>query len=240
MKKVIVTWWTKWIWYACASLFSQHWYDVVMTYSHDETHAESIAIQMRKTSSGSIFPIKSDTNIKSDLDALFDEHSDATTLINNIGSVSCEESFDWKDMFTYHLMWTVHATELFVKNIDTVWSIVNISSILWQDPFSWYKGMRLEAYCCMKSAVDMYTKICSKKYHWKIRVNAVSPWNTETPSRKWADENLIEERKDNSCIWRFVTPDEIGQAVFAVATNEAINWQILQVDWWAVARGYEA
>lgn len=88
-------------------------------------------------------------------------------------------------MFQHHLMGTVYATELFANAYgDSGGCIINISSILGVDPLMHYRGPRLEAYCCMKAAVNTYTKLAANKYPGKIRVCAIAPGNTQSDSWK--------------------------------------------------------
>lgn len=237
--KALITWWTKGIWYAIAENLAKQWYDIVMTYLHDHGTAKESQERL-KAFSKEVVVIQADSSSREDINRIFEQEKGFTVLINNVWSPFPSEG--WSDrnaMFQYHMMWTVYATELFAQHLEWTWSIINISSVLWQDPFAWYKWARLEAYCCIKSAVDMYTKLSANKFAGKIQVNAVSPWNTNTPAWQWADESFVKAREDNSCIKRFIDPDEIGRTVAMIVINQWINGQVIVVDWWTVARWYE-
>jgi NAD(P)-dependent dehydrogenase (short-subunit alcohol dehydrogenase family) len=240
MWKALITWGTKGIWFAIAKELARKGHDIVLTYYHDSEVANQ-SVQTLRGLWVDAQAIQADTANKSDLEAIFAQSKDITILINNIGSSFIDWSGqDWHAMFNYHMMGTVYSTELFASNLKWQWSIVNISSNAWSNPWAWYKAMRLESYCCMKAAVNMYTKICANKYAGDIRVNAVSPWNTDTPWREWGDQDFIDTISLNSCINRFIDPHEIAQAVSAVVENRWINGQIITVDGWEVARGYES
>jgi len=239
MKRVLITWWTKGIGYAIAEKFAREWYDICITYFHDNKWAE-FSINKLKEIWVDAIAIQANSWNKNDLQKVFDIYWKTNILINNIWSYLPDlHEWDWEDMFNHHLMWTVRSTELFAEQLEWKWKIVNISSVAGHNPWAWHKCIWLESYCCMKAAVNMYTKICANKFWWKILVNAISPWNTSTPARDWADKNRISCREKNSVIWRFIKPEEIAKIVYATIDNEWINGQIVTVDGGEVARWYE-
>ncbi len=236
--KILITWWTKGIWLAVAQIFAENWYDLVLTYAHDTNNAQLVVDQL-SSDNIKVEAIQADSSNKSDIESLFSKVDDISVLVNNVWSSfphTWPTDREW--MFQYHLMSPVRYTEAYANQLKWEWSIINITSVLWNNPWAWHKWIRLEAYCCMKSAVEMYTKICASKYAGKIRVNAVSPWNTKTPSREWADKEFVAQREKNSCINRFIDPSEIAQAVFSLVQNKWITWQSLTVDWGEIADWY--
>lgn len=238
--KALITWWTKGIGFSIAKELTLCGYEIVLTYFHDEVAAsKASAALLASWASPKI--IKADTGSRTDLQNVFKQvNDDINVLVNNIGSAfPDDDGLDWDTMFHYHMMWTVYATEFFAQQLKGEGNIINITSVAWSNPWARHRCMRLEAYCCMKAAVEMYTKICANKYKWKIWVNAVSPGNTQTPWREWADVDFVRARERNSCINRFVEPSEIAKASVAIIQNRWINGQIITVDGGEVARGYE-
>lgn len=240
MRKALITGWTKWIGYAIAERLAKEWYELVLTYLHDQSHAINMQQFLSATYSVRVTILKADSWSRSDIADIFKTENNFTVLVNNIWSAFPDDTWiDRQNMFQYHVMWTVHATEYFAEQLWTEWSIINITSVAWSHPGAWHKCMRLEAYCCMKAAVEMYTKICANKYKGKIWVNAVSPGNTMTPWRDDTDPMFIKSRAENSCIRRFINPSEIAEAAAALIANKWINGQVVTVDWGEVARWYE-
>jgi len=237
--KALITGWSKWIWFAVAKGLAEKWYDVVISYFHDEDGASQAIAELRKLWVEAK-AIKANSWKQNDLTRLFEKAGNLDVLINNIWSpFPDEEWMGWDVMFQYHMMGTVYATELFASQLQWQGSIVNISSVAWQNPFAWHQCVRLESYCCMKASVDMYTKLCANKFAGRIQVNVVSPGNTITPGWDGADEEFMRRRAENSCLKRFIKPEEIAQAVLALIENPWINGQVVVVDGGVVARGYE-
>jgi NAD(P)-dependent dehydrogenase (short-subunit alcohol dehydrogenase family) len=164
-------------------------------------------------------------------------------LVNNIGSTFPDDrdtNTERESMFHYHLMGTVSSTQLFQQQLwNQKWCIINISSVSGIEPLLRYKWARLEAYCCMKAAVNMYTKIIANQCAGTIRVNSIAPGNTDTESWKWSDEWFKELRRKWTLIGRFIKPSEIGKMAYQIIENEALNWQVFIVDGWVVGKWYE-
>lgn len=237
--KALITWWTKWIGFAIAKVLAKEGYNIVMTYFHDHDAAAESQSIIQWLGVG-VDIVQADSGSKVDIQKVFSDYNSFTVLVNNVGkSFPNWDPNDRNAILQHHLMWTVRYTELFMEQLNELWSIVNISSIFWKSPESRYKWIHREAYCCAKAGVDMYTRICSSKYKWVCHVNAVAPWNTLTPWWEWADSSFVESRKWNSLLWRFIHPNEIAQAVLSIIKNPWINGQIITVDGGVVARWYE-
>ena len=241
----IITWWTAGIGYWIAEAFAQKWINLVLSYFHDEWRAEEVEKKLSQYWI-EIRMIKANSWNKNDLENVFAEALKAfwkiDILVNNIWTTFPDgyNTDERESTFQYHMMSTVNATNLFENQIwENKWCIINMSSVLGVEPLLQYKWARLEAYCCMKSAINMYTKITANKFSWKIRVNSIAPWNTETEWWKWADENFKEARRKWTLIHRFIEPKEIWKMAVQIAENEGLNWQIFVVDGWVVGKWYE-
>jgi len=244
-KTAIITWWTAGIGYWIAEVFAKNWINLVLSYFHNDTRAQGVWEKLSKYWI-KVLVIKADSGNKSDLERLFMETKNALgkveILVNNIWAwfPDDHDTNEWESTFHHHMMGTVNATELFKNQLwEDQWCIINISSVLGVEPLLQYKWARLEAYCCMKSAIIMYTKITANKFNWKIRVNAIAPWNTQTEWWWWADEKFKEARRKGTLIHRFIQPMEIWKTALHLLDNDAINWQVFVVDWWVVWKWYE-
>lgn len=244
-KTAIITGGTAGIGYGIAEAFAQQWIHLVLSYFHDEAKAEQAKAKL-STYWVQILVVHADSGNEDDITKLFLQAKDffgmIDILVNNIWSALPDRPHtdEWEILFHHHLMSTVWATEQFNNQLGNgIWCIINISSVLWINPLAWYKWARLEAYCCMKSAVNMYTTIAANKFHWKIRVNSIAPWNTDTDGWKNADESFKDARKKWTLIQRFVQPAEIWSMAVQLVENQALNGQVFVVDGWVVGKGYE-
>lgn len=244
-KNVLITGGTAWIGYGIAENFAKNWVNVIVSYFNNEERAKKVEEKLRWYGIKA-YAIKADSADKSQLEALFSKATDLfwtiNILVNNVWASFAKDNeiSEWDSMFQHHMMSTVRATEWFETQLwNNQWNIINISSIAGIDPWTFYKWVRLESYCCIKAAINMYTKISANKFAGKIRVNAVAPGNTETEWWFGADEAFKKARADSILIKRFVKPEEIAQMVKSTVENEAMNWSIIVVDGGLVAKWYE-
>ena len=243
-KIALITWWTAWIGFAIAEAFCKAWSSVIVSYMHNQIRAKEVEKKLSLYWT-KVLVMKANSGKKEDLEFLFQEAAklwNIDILVNNVGTVSGDNDgkSEWEKAFFHQVMWTVDACDLFEKQV-VEWEkvIINITSVAWTDPLLWHKVARNEAYCCLKWAVNTLTQIRANKYDGKIRVCAIAPWNTLTESWKWKDEKIIEARLRGTLIHRFVTPQEIAKTALHIVDNDALNWQVLIVDGWIVAKGYE-
>ncbi|RUY20679.1 SDR family oxidoreductase, partial [Mesorhizobium sp. M7A.F.Ca.US.001.04.2.1] len=92
--------------------------------------------------------------------------------------------------------------------------IVNISSIAGVTAM----GSNI-AYCASKAAVDNLTKSLARALAPKIRVVSVSPGVVDTDFIKGRDESWRDEQVNRTPLGRLGTPDDVAEAVLAVATH---------------------
>ena len=246
-KTALITGWTSWIGLGIAKKFAECGINLILTYFHDEQRAKKVQTELEEVGV-KIVTIQADTWHRDNIEEVFlklkRESIGLDILVNNIWA-SFPDSDDWQGFFDHHMMWTVYPSELFSDQIAKEGVIINISSILGIDPLMYHKWARLEAYCCMKSAVNTYTKLSANKYAGKIRVNAIAPWNTETTWWEKADSDFKEARRKDILIGRFVDPAEIGQMAAQIVENKALNGQIFVVDggvvgnWYSFAKPYQ-
>ncbi len=244
-KRVLITWWTAGIWYATACLFAEKWASVIVSYAHNDERAKKVEKELCTLSGRDCYVVKATSSTKEwrkQLQEACEKIGKFDILVNNIWKAfpDIHNTSVWEAMFNHHFMSTVEMTEWFVDQLwERRWCIVNIWSVAWTEPLSWYKVARNESYCCIKAMIETYTRVMANTYRWKVRVNTVSPWNTKTIWREGASQEIVDARMKWTLIQRFVQPEEIWSTVFHVVENEAINWHTFVVDWWVVAKWYE-
>ena len=242
----IVTWWTKWIWWAITKMLLDEWAKVVAIYSSDEKNAETFQNTL-KNDLNNLICLKCDVAKYGDIEKAFSlankEFWMVSILVSNvwiltIPNAPVTERFE--KIFQINLFSQVYGTEIFsnqYKNTTQAWKIINISSILWVNPFSSIWWTRSPEYCTSKAASIMYTKIAACNLDWRILVNSISPWNTTTPPWENASPEFKKARADEALIWRFLETSEIAHTAKYILENDAINWEDIVVDWWSIIWG---
>jgi 3-oxoacyl-[acyl-carrier protein] reductase len=104
--------------------------------------------------------------------------------------------------------------------------VVNISSI------AGVTGMGSNvAYCASKAALDSMTKSLARALAPEIRVVSVSPGLVDTEFVRGLDQKWRDEQAARTPLRRLATPQEVGDAVLAVATTlKYSNGCIIPVD----------
>jgi 3-oxoacyl-[acyl-carrier protein] reductase len=156
---------------------------------------------------------------------------DLAVVVNNAGGVVGEGSFQRgvleDPVATYRVnVFAAYQVAMLASRFMTDGAIVNISSINAHSPW----GARIPHYSAAKAALSHLTQSLAVKLAPAIRVNAVSPgrtrtevWGAMTPEREaaLARDQLIE---------RWITPDEVADAVDFIAHNRACTGTDLIID----------
>lgn len=85
-------------------------------------------------------------------------------------------------------------------------------------------------YSVSKAAANHLTKLLAKTLAPEVRVNAVAPGFVETPLTASMGPTFREGFEKKSPLGRAGSPEEIGDAVFALATNDFVTGSILLAD----------
>ena len=243
-KTALITGGTAGIGFAIAQLFAKNGANIIISYMHNTKRAQEAEEKLKKYGTR-ILLIQANSGNKKDIWNLFErakEGGDIDILVNNVGSNIGDNDGkdDWEIAFQHHIVGTVESCDLFEKQGSKEGKvIINISSVAGIEPLLWYKVFRNESYCCLKSAINVFTKIRANAYDGKIRVVAIAPGNTLTEWWEWKNEEIIEQRIKWTLIKRFVFPKEIALTALHIVQNEAINGQVIVVDGGVVGKGYE-
>ncbi|MER9938805.1 SDR family oxidoreductase [Mesorhizobium sp. M0088] len=119
-------------------------------------------------------------------------------------------------IFSVNVRGVIAATRAMRPLLDRAASgvVVNISSIAGVTAM----GSNI-AYCASKAAVDNLTKSLARALAPKIRVVSVSPGVVDTDFIKGRDESWRDEQANRTPLGRLGTPDDVAEAVLAVATH---------------------
>lgn len=135
-----------------------------------------------------------------DLDGLDDELIDQIFQTNWRGAFACARAF----------------RSLLEKSGEGV--IINISSI------AAVSGMGSNvAYCASKAAIDSMTRSLARALAPQIRVVSVSPGVVDTEFIKGLDQDWREEQIRRTPVGRFVSPEEVAQAVLVAVRDLTVT-----------------
>jgi len=156
-------------------------------------------------------------------------------LINNAGitrdSTMKKMSYEqWQQVIDVNLTGVFNCTKavskVMLKNGNGI--ILNASSVV-----GLYGNFGQTNYVATKAGVIGMTKVWAREFGRKgVRVNAVAPGFIATEMVKAMPENVIKIMEEKTPLGRLGTPEEIADAYFFLASDEAkfINGAILSVD----------
>lgn len=218
MKTVLITGGATGIGRACAEIFYEKGYNVVITYNKtkpDFTFAQTV---------------KCDLTSSEDIDRLFSELENIDVLVNNAG-VSLVKMINDTTQEDFDLVSSINSKAVYfcskyaaLKMLKThSGAIVNISSMWGQ------LGASCEtAYSMSKAGVIGLTKALAQELAPSgITVNCVCPGIIDTRMNDCFDKKELENEVP---LGRLGTPKEVAQAVLFLAQNEYITGQILGVN----------
>ena len=145
----------------------------------------------------------------------------------NIGMIS---SLHMMEMLEINIAGTINMLQIISRLMSrqgTGGNIINIASVV---GIQGNPGQLV--YSATKGAVIAITKTAAKELAFKnIRVNAVAPGLTRTEMIKNTDEKFLKNRIDKIALKRMAEPEEIAQACFFLASDNAayITGHVLSV-----------
>jgi 3-oxoacyl-[acyl-carrier protein] reductase len=198
---------------------------VVITYNNNEKRAQQLMKELPDHHHAVFHTPVNDSHAIKELAAFIqDKYGKLDILINNAGitiPVAHDNlddlTDDWIDkIFTVNVRGAfamVRACkELLLKTGDGV--VVNISSVAGVTGI----GSNV-AYCASKAALDSITRSLARALAPAIRVVSVSPGWVMGEYAKTVEPSFLKSQLDATPLNRFATPEDVANAVYAVATT---------------------
>ena len=181
------------------------------------------------------FDVTDSDTVKNELQRLYKEYKHIDVLINNAGIAhgglfQMTPISDIKRVFEINYFSVIQITQLVSRFMarNGAGVIVNLASVA---------GIDLEAgncaYGASKAALIAFTKTAAKELAKQgIRVNAVAPGLTDTKMAGQMERHAGEDMVNASAMKRLGRPEEIAEAIFFLASEEAsfITGQVLRID----------
>ncbi len=237
-KTVLVTGASGGIGGACARLFADKGYKVAVHYNKNKTAAEQLTDGLRSKGCEAVC-VCADLSDEAQVRAMFNEIRSTLgaveILINNAGTAQQKlftdtTQADYEILFGTNVLSAVNCSREALKSMIAAHSgsIVNVSS-MWG-----ISGASCEVlYSASKAAVIGFTKALAKEVGpSNIRVNCVAPGVIDTKMNSNLSQQDMESLADETPLCRIGKPEEIANAVFFLATQDAsfVTGQVLSVD----------
>lgn len=238
MKTVIVTGGAQGIGRAVAQRFAAEGYRVVVADINVDVALDTAAELRELTGNpdvlGSRLNVTDAEQVASLYGGLVGEYGGVDVLVNCAGItrdgrlVKMEEA-DWDAVLGVNLKGPFLMGREFARRVNGNGGvIVNISSIVGEDG-----NFGQSNYGAAKAGLINLTKTWARELaRAKVRVNAVLPGFTETPMTAAVPEKALEAVKGKTPMGRMARPEEIANAVYFLASDEAsfITGETLRVD----------
>ena len=219
MKTVLITGGTRGIGKAIAIAFQKKGYRVVVTYSKDETSAESARAL-------GLEAYRVDVRDENAVIELFNTLKRVDILVNNAGvslikQIQDTTKGDWEDLFAVNVtgafLCAREASKSMISNQSGL--IINISSI-WGE----IGGSCEVAYSASKGALIAFTKALAKELApSKIRVNCISPGAIQTQMNSCFSAEELSALAEEIPAGRLGYPEEIASAALFLEENEYVT-----------------
>lgn len=234
-KTVVVTGSSDNIGRAIALKFAAAGANVVTHAKSNVSGGERVKREAEQAGAKAIF-LKADLALESDVRALFErtvaEFGGVDVLVNNAGRFE-EGAFrsstndHWERMFKDNLFSAVNCCVEASRVMGAGGRIVNVASIRGLERGGRPGGI---AYSAAKAAVINFTKTLSQELAPNILVNAVAPGFTKTTAFDHLPPEVINSFLDTTLLKAWVSPEEIAEAVYYLASSRSITGEILVVD----------
>lgn len=226
MKKVLITGGTRGIGRACAELFKESGFEVIITYINSEKEAEVIK-------KSGIMAYKCDVSDGASVRALYEKVGDVDILINNAGVawyglLTDMTEMEWDRLFDVNVKGCFNCVKEFtpymirkksgaVINVSSMWGITGASCEV--------------AYSASKAAVIGFTKALAKELGPSgVRVNCVAPGVIKTDMISNLSEEDIAALADETPLCRTGSAEDVAKAVMYLCQADFITGEILNVN----------
>ncbi|KMT22458.1 elongation factor P 5-aminopentanone reductase [Clostridium cylindrosporum] len=226
-KTVLITGASRGIGAACAKLFSEKGYNVVINYNNSEDEALSLCESLENRGySAKVFKanVCSREEVNSMIDFCIRNFGSIDVLINNAG-ISQEKLFiditdeDWDNMMNSNLKSMFYCSQKALEYMisEKKGKIINISS-MWG-----MVGASCEVhYSVAKAGVIGMTKALAKEVGpSNIQVNAVAPGVIQTDMLKGFTEDDLNDLKYETPLMRLGTPEDVAKCVYFLASDDS-------------------
>lgn len=232
-KTVLITGASRGIGAACAELFAENGYNVIINYARSSEKAEVLAA---KTGGTAIRCDVSDpASVEKMVSDIIDKYGKIDVLVNNAG-ISVTGVFDLvsdedaKRIFDVNVFGTLNCTKKVIPYMlkRKYGKIINISSMWGQT------GGSCEVhYSATKAAIIGFTKALAKEVGASgINVNCVAPGMIMTDMTACYTDEEVEEIKEEIPLGRCGDPRDIAETVLFLASEKAsfITGQVIGVN----------
>lgn len=237
-KSVVVTGASRGIGRACAEVFAQNGYSVLIDYNKNADAAEALACELREKYKVNAVPFSADVSDEEQVRRMISkavyEFGKIDVLVNNAG-ISLDKTLedsgteDYERVFGVNVKGMITATKYAARQMrDTGGAVVNVSSV-WG--IAGASGESL--YASSKGAVIALTRSLAKELSvYGIRVNCVAPGVIDTDMNKCYSDKALDDLVSRTPLSRMGTPRDVANAVLFLSGEEAsfITGQTLTVD----------
>lgn len=222
MKKVLITGWNKWIWFATTQLFLEKWfYVIVLARDFSEFTIENKKIERIEFNLNNVWDISELCSNIWKIDILINN----AWIMNWISFEKYNQELQ-NEILNVNLVSQIELIKWFEKLNDNL-RVVNNASIAWEiwHPDIWYWITKAWVINMTKS----FAKILWSKW---IVVNCISAWPVDTDMLSTIPEERKSEIKNNVMTWRFAKPEEIAKTFYFlwVDSPEYINGICIDVN----------
>lgn len=226
-KTALITGASRGIGRACAKLFAENGYNVVINYNKSEDHAKTLLADLEnKGYSARIF--KADVSKRYEVNSLINycigEFGRIDVLVNNAG-ISTDKLFteltddDWDEMMSVNLNGVFYSTQKALQYMIPEHSgkIINISSI-----WGMVGGSFEVHYSTSKAAIIGMTKALAKELGpSNIQVNCVAPGVIKTDMLNNVSDEILDVLRDETPLMRLGTPSDVAHCVLFLASDSS-------------------
>ena len=237
-KSVIITGASRGIGKACALIFAENGYDLLLCYQSREEEAKAVAREAEA------FGVRAKV-FQMNMESLSDCRRTVAKAMMEFGGIDalvCNAGISLPVLFTqtteeeYDRVFSVNTKGIFflsqaaakemisagkgaIVNVSSMWGVAGASGEV--------------AYSASKAAVIGLTKALAKELAPSgIRVNCVAPGVTDTEMNACYDEDAMDALSERTPLGRIADPREIAEAIFFLASEKAsfITGQTLTAD----------
>ena len=236
-KHILITGGTKGIGFAVASVAAREGYDLLLTYSSDETAAVDAQRKLNDAFASEVVLLRADVGEKESVGkisaALQDMKRPLDTVVFNAG-LTCREPLEtigedeWERVFFGNVHFPVFLLKKLLSEnlLRQGGSVAFTGSSMGEHPHS----VSL-AYGVGKSAVHALVKNLVKFLApYNIRVNAVAPGFVDTEWQKSKPEEIRASIAGKISLKRFCRPEEIAELYLTVIEHPYLNGSIISAD----------